>query len=173
MVCGLKEKGGNNNCLGKLIIKNYKLMAHSKFQNRNFDRSFDNMVDEIFGGLPVVLNDGYNFLTKQGYVPVNIREVENGYLLEVIAPGFEKPDFKVNLDNNVLTISAERKGEEKSQTEKQIRKEYSYRSFKRSFTIDDKIDATAIEASYVNGVLKLNLPKKAEVREATKDITIK
>ena len=148
-------------------------MAHSKFHNKNFDRNFDNMVDELFGGLPVVLNDGYNFLTKQGYVPVNINEVENGYSLEVIAPGFEKSDFKVNLDNNVLTISAERKLEEKSLTDKQIRKEYSYRSFKRSFTIDDKIDATAIEASYVNGVLRLNLPKKAEVRQAAKDITIK
>jgi HSP20 family protein len=91
----------------------------------------------------------------------------------VIAPGFEKTDFKVNVDNNVLTVSAERKAQEKRQTEKQIRKEYSYRSFKRSFTIDDKIDATAIEASYVNGVLILNLPKKAEVREAAKDITIK
>lgn len=148
-------------------------MTHSKFQSRNFDRSFDNMVDELFNGLPVVLNDGYNFLTKQGHVPVNIKEIENGYLLEVIAPGFEKTDFKVNVDSNLLTISVERKDEEKSQIEKQIRKEYSYRGFKRSFTIDDKIDATAIEASYVNGVLRLNLPKKAEVREAAKDIIIK
>ena len=148
-------------------------MTHSKFHNRNFDRSFDNMVDELFNGLPVVLNDGYNFLTKQGYVPVNISEVDSGYTVDVIAPGFEKTDFKVNIDNNVLTISAESKAKEKSQTDKQIRKEYSYRSFKRSFTIDDKIDATAIEASYVNGVLSLNLPKKAEVREAAKDITIK
>ena len=48
-------------------------MTHSKFHNRNFDRSFDNMVDELFSGLPVVLNDGYNFLTKQGYVPVILR----------------------------------------------------------------------------------------------------
>ena len=148
-------------------------MTHSKFQSRNYDRSFDNMVDELFNGLPVVLNDGYNFLTKQGHVPVNIKEIENGYSLEVIAPGLEKTDFKVNVDSNVLTISAERKTDEKSQIEKQIRKEYSYRGFKRSFTIDDKIDATAIEASYVNGVLRLNLPKKAEVREAAKDITIK
>ena len=148
-------------------------MTHSKIHNRNFDRSIDNMVDELFNGLPVVLNDGYNFLTKQGYVPVNINEVDSGYTVDVIAPGFEKSDFKVNIDNNVLTISAERKTEEKRQTEKQIRKEYSYRSFKRSFTIDDKIDATAIDASYVNGVLKLNLPKKAEVRDAAKDITIK
>jgi len=148
-------------------------MTHSKFHNRNYDRSFDNIVDELFSGLPVVLNDGYNYLTKQGYVPVNIKEVENSYSIDVVAPGFEKTDFKVNVDGNVLTISAEKKNEENRQTEKQIRKEYSYRSFKRSFTIDDKIDATAIEASYVNGVLRLNLPKKAEVREAAKDITIK
>lgn len=148
-------------------------MTHSKFNSRNYNRSFDNMVDELFNGLPVALNDGYNYLTKQGYVPVNIHEVENGYALDVVAPGFEKTDFKVNVDSNVLTISAERKSEENRQTERQIRKEYSYRSFKRSFTIDDKIDATAIDASYVNGVLKLNLPKKAEVREAAKDITIK
>jgi HSP20 family protein len=147
-------------------------MTHSKFHNRNFDRNFDNMVDELFNGLPVVLNDGYNFLTKQGYVPVNIKETGNGYILEVVAPGFEKPDFKVNIDNNVLTISAEKRSQEKTESEKQIRKEYSYRSFKRSFTIDDKIDATAIDASYVNGVLKLNLPKKAEVREAAKDIKV-
>jgi len=130
------------------------------------------MVDELFNGLPVVLNDGYNFLTKQGYVPVNIKENANGYTLEVVAPGFEKTDFKVNLDNNVLTVSAEKKSEEKVENEKQIRKEYSYRSFKRSFTIDDKVDATAVEASYVNGVLTLNLPKKAEVKEAAKDIKI-
>ena len=148
-------------------------MTHSKFHSRNYNRNFDNMVDEIFSGLPVVLNDGYNFLTKQGYVPVNIKETSNGYSLEVVAPGFEKTDFKVNIDNNSLTISAEKKSEEKTENEKQVRKEYSYRSFKRSFTIDDKIDATAIDASYVNGVLKLNLPKKAEVKEAAKDIEIK
>ena len=147
-------------------------MTHSKFHNRNFDRSFDNMVDELFNGLPVVLNDGYNFLTKQGYVPVNIKEVSSGYILDVVAPGFEKTDFKVNIDSNVLTVSAEKKSEEKVENEKQVRKEYSYRGFKRSFTIDDKIDATAVEASYVNGVLRLNLPKKAEVKEAAKDIKI-
>lgn len=149
-------------------------MTQSKFHNRNFDRSFDNMVDELFNGIPVVLNDGYNFLTKQGYVPVNIKENANGYTLDVVAPGFEKTDFKVNIDNNVLTVSAEKKSEENKDGfgEKQIRKEYSYRSFKRSFTIDDKIDATAVDASYVNGVLRLNLPKKAEVKEASKDIKI-
>ena len=147
-------------------------MTHVKFNNRNYDRTFNNMVDELFNGLPVLFNEGYNSLTKQGYVPVNIKENEAGYSVDVVAPGFEKTDFKVNLDNNILTISAEKKTEEKSETEKQIRREYSYKSFKRSFTIDEKIDATAIEASYVNGVLRLNLPKKTEVREAAKEITI-
>jgi HSP20 family protein len=146
-------------------------MTHVKFNNRG--RSFDNMVDELFNGLPVLFNEGYNTLTKQGFVPVNIREVADAYSVDVVAPGFEKSDFKVNLDSNILTISAEKKTEEKNESEKQIRKEYSYKSFKRSFTIDDKIDATAIEASYVNGVLRLNLPKKKEVKEAATEITIK
>jgi len=147
-------------------------MTHVKF-NRPFERNFNSVVDELFNGFPVLFNEGYNSLTKQGFVPVNIKETATGYSLEVVAPGMDKNDFKVNLENNLLTISAEKKSEIKNETEKQVRREYSYRSFKRSFTIDDKIDATGIEASYVNGVLTLNLPKKAEVKEATKEITIK
>ncbi len=153
-------------------------MTHVKFNNRPFERSFNNIVDDLIGGLPVLFNDGYSSLSKQGFVPVNIKETGNGYSLDVIAPGFDKADFKVNLDDKILTISAEKKSEVKndpdnSREEKQIRKEYSYRSFKRSFTIDEKIDATGIEASYVNGVLTLNLPKKTEVKGATKEIIIK
>jgi len=153
-------------------------MTHVKFNNRPFDRSFNNIVDDLIGGLPVLFNDGYSSLSKQGFVPVNIKETGNGYSLDVIAPGFDKADFKVNLNDKILTISAEKKEEVKndpdsSMEEKQIRKEYSYRSFKRSFTIDEKIDATEIAASYVNGVLTLNLPKKTEVKQATKEIVIK
>ena len=148
-------------------------MTHVKFNNRNYDRSFNSLFDEFFNNLPAVVNEGYNSLTKQGYVPVNIKEVGEAYSVEVVAPGFEKSDFKVNLDNNLLTISAEKKEEVKNENEKLIKREYSYRSFKRSFTIDEKIDATSIEASYVNGVLRLNLPKKKEVKESAKEITIK
>ena len=148
-------------------------MTHVKFNNRPFERSFNTIVDDLIGGLPVLFNDGYGSLSKQGFVPVNIKETGNGYSLDVIAPGFDKADFKLSLDDKILTISAEKKEEVKNETEKQIRKEYSYRSFKRSFTIDEKIDATGIEASYVNGVLTLNLPKKTEVKQATKEIIIK
>jgi HSP20 family protein len=72
-----------------------------------------------------------------------------------------------------LTISAEKKDEVKKENEKQIRREYSYRSFKRSFTLDEKIDATNIEASYINGVLTLNLPKKEVVKASATEIVIK
>lgn len=148
-------------------------MTHVKFTNRPFERSFNTIVDDLIGGLPVLFNEGYNTISKQGFVPVNIKESAGGYSLDVIAPGFEKADFKISLDDKILTISAEKKNEVKNETEKQIRKEYSYKSFKRSFTIDEKINATGVDASYVNGVLTLNLPKKTEVKEASKEIVVK
>ena len=92
--------------------------------------------------------------------------------MEVIAPALEKEDFKIDLEQNMLTISAEKKSEQDNSKEKEIRKEYRFQSFKRSFTVDDTIDADLISAKYVNGVLTLNLPKKAEVKEETKQISI-
>jgi HSP20 family protein len=148
-------------------------MRHVKFHGSPFDKSINTVVDELLGGLPVLFNDGFSSLTKQGYAPVNIKETPASYILELVAPGMEKSDFNVHLDGNILTISAEKKAEVKDETNKQIRREYSYRSFKRSFTIDENTDATGIEASYINGVLTLNLPKKTEVKEPATTITIK
>jgi HSP20 family protein len=148
-------------------------MTYVNFNKRPFDKSITTMVDELIGGLPGLFNEGYASLSKQSNIPVNIKENETSYLLDVIAPAFEKNDFQIKLDDNILTISAERKNEtEVNPKEKQIRKEYSFNDFKRSFTIDEKIDATKIEASYVNGVLRLNLPKKTEVKQKATEIVI-
>jgi HSP20 family protein len=144
-------------------------MTHVKFSHRPFEKSFNNLMDDLFSELPVLYKNGSN---QSGFVPVNIKDREKSYQVEVVAPGFEKNDFKVNLDQDILTISAEKKDETKNENEKQIRREYSYRSFKRSFTIDEKIDATGIEAKYVNGVLTLNLPKKEQVKASAQEITI-
>ena len=114
----------------------------------------------------------FNNTERKGSVPVNVKATANGYQLEVVAPGFEKADFKIKLDDSLLTISADNKIEEKKESDKQIRREYSYRSFKRSFTVDSTIDATKIDATYVNGVLILNLPKKEEVKASAKEIII-
>lgn len=139
--------------------------------NRPVNRGF-NFVEDFFNDFPALFNEGFNKSTSNGFVPVNVKETENAYQLDIVAPGFEKNDFKINVDANILTVSAEKKTEEKKENEKQVRSEYSYRSFKRSFTLDEKINSSEIDAKYVNGVLALNLPKKVEVKEAAKQITI-
>ena len=147
-------------------------MTHVKFNRKPFEGTFNNLVDDLFTELPVLFKNEFNQIERNGFVPVNVKETEKSYQLEVVAPGFEKSDFKVNLDQNILTISGEKKNETKKETDKQIRREYSYRSFKRSFTLDEKIDATNIDASYVNGVLTLNLPKKETVKASATEITV-
>jgi HSP20 family protein len=90
----------------------------------------------------------------------------------VSAPGLEKADFNVKVDGNLLTISAEKKTAETVEGQKMIRTEFSLKSFKRSFTLDEKINAAGINAKYENGILNVLLPKKEEVKEAAKEITI-
>ena len=147
-------------------------MAYVQFNRKPFEGTFSNLVDDLFTELPLMLNNGFNNSVRKDSVPVNVKETEVSYELEVVAPGFEKSDFKVNLEQQLLTVSAEKQASETPVTEKQIRKEYSFRSFKRSFTLDDKIDATKIEASYINGILRLNLPKQTTVK-ASQAIEIK
>ena len=147
-------------------------MTNVKLIRKPFASSFNSFVDDFFTDLPVLFKN-VNNKEAQGFVPVNVKETEKSYQLEVVAPGFDKADFKVNLDQNLLTIEAEKKDEIKEENEKHIRREYSYRSFKRSFTIDEKIDATNIDASYINGVLTLNLPKKEIVKASATEIAIK
>ena len=131
-----------------------------------------NLLDNFFNELPTFFKD--DFGTKaQGFIPVNVKETKDAYQLEVVAPGFEKNDFNINLEKNILTVSAETKTETENKNEKQIRREYSYHSFKRSFTVDEKVDSEKIEAKYVNGVLTLNLPRKEEVKASAKEILVK
>jgi HSP20 family protein len=129
-------------------------------------------MDDFLATVPSILRDDFVTPSFRSFTPVNIRETENDYVLEVIAPGFQKEDFKINLDNNTLTVSAEKKEETDNKNEKVVRKEFKQQSFSRSFTIDEKIDAENISAKYVNGVLTLNLAKKQEVKPQAKEISI-
>ncbi|MDZ4795175.1 MAG: Hsp20/alpha crystallin family protein [Bacteroidota bacterium] len=153
-------------------------MTNVKFSSKPFEGTFNNLVDDLFTELPGFFKNEFNNYDRKGSVPVNVKETVNGYQLEVVAPGFEKSDFKVQVDQNLLTISAEKKNDpdnnrEKEDKQQQIRREYNYRSFKRSFTLDEKTDATNIGASYINGVLTLNLPKKEVVKASATEIVIK
>lgn len=106
------------------------------------------------------------------FPPVNIRETKDAYELDLVAPGLEKTDFKINLEGNTLFIAFEQKEEKKDENEKHIRKEYSYRSFKRAFSVDDDIDRSRIDAKYENGILKLSLLKKEEKIQQNKEISV-
>ena len=96
----------------------------------------------------------------------NISEKEDGFMLELAAPGMQKMDFKINLDNNVLTISSEKQDNNEEKSEKYSRKEFHYSSFSRSFTLPKSIDFDKIKADYKDGVLKVNLPKREDAKIA-------
>ena len=121
--------------------------------------------------VPTIFNDFFNdefyghrqlgsFRTS-----VNIVENENEYGLELVAPGFEKENFNLKIENNTLIISAEIKKEEKEEAKKYNRREFKAQSFKRSFSLpENEIDEENVKANYVNGVLKVALPKREEAK---------
>lgn len=96
---------------------------------------------------------------------VNIKEADDHYEIKLAAPGMEKSDFKIDVNGSLITISAE-KDEEKEETgETYTRREYSFASFIRSFSLPEDIDRAKIDANYVHGELKLLLPKKEEAKK--------
>jgi HSP20 family protein len=104
---------------------------------------------------------------------VNIVEKDNGFYLDLVSPGLSKDDFKIELKNKQLTISAEKKNETETKEDGKVwRKEYSFNSFKRSFFLPETVEGNAIEANYEQGVLKVYIPKKAEVVPAVKTIAV-
>jgi HSP20 family protein len=105
---------------------------------------------------------------------VNISEHDNDYTVSVAAPGLKKEDFKIEVEGNMLTISAQKEERKEEKEEKYSRKEYNYSSFSRSFTLPDEVKQDKIEASYENGVLKLVLPKNAVSKQSSvKTIQVK
>ena len=100
---------------------------------------------------------------KRATIPaVNIKENEKDFELELFVPGRVKDDFKIEIDDSVLTISAEIKEENEEVKENFTRREFSISSFKRSFTLPDTVATDNIEATYEGGILKFNIPKKEE-----------
>lgn len=134
-------------------------------------------------GLPSMFDDffndsfGENFgLTNQGKtIPaVNVKEDKDNFSVELAAPGMKKDDFDINLEHNVLTISSEKKDENEEKKDNYTRREFSYQSFSRSFTLPESVNIDKIEAKYEDGVLRLNLPKLDEAKlKETKRIAVK
>ena len=109
-----------------------------------------------------------NWRTSGTTLPsVNVRETNDVFHIEVAAPGMKRDDFKVELDNNFLTISAEveQKNEDNNEREGYTRREFSYQSFQRSFALpENKVEGEKIAAKYVDGILNITVPKKEEAK---------
>jgi HSP20 family protein len=132
--------------------------------------TFNFLIDEIFNGFPA--NWGKDQVQHHYAPAVNIHETTDGYHVELNVPGRNKEDFKVSIDNNLLTIAFEQKETVENKDYKTLRREFGFKSFKRSFALDEKVNADAIQAKYENGILKLFLPKKEAVKVAPKEIAI-
>ncbi|MBS1583191.1 MAG: Hsp20/alpha crystallin family protein [Bacteroidetes bacterium] len=113
---------------------------------------------------PDVFNEP--FYRDGGNLPaVNIKDNTKSFDLELAVPGYKKEDLKVNVEGDVLTISSEKKSETEEEKKGYTRREYSYRSFSRSFTLPENADGDQVKASYENGVLKLSIPKTKALPE--------
>lgn len=135
-------------------------------RNQSMNSGFPSLFDDFFGRELFNWGNG-NFSSTSTTLPsVNIRETAETYEVEVAAPGMEKKDFNITLDNNLLTISSEKQQSDEKKEENYTRREFSYQSFRRSFELpQDVVAEDKINARYENGVLYLTIPKKEEVKK--------
>lgn len=131
--------------------------------------------DDFFKPWTQWFDDG-GLMSRAANIPaVNIRENGNHYTVSLAAPGMKKEDFNIDLEGNMLTIASEKEESTEDKNDRYTRKEYSYSSFSRSFTLPEDVKAEAIDARYENGELKLTLPRKEDAKKAaaTKRIAVK
>ncbi|MGV3657870.1 MAG: Hsp20/alpha crystallin family protein [Chitinophagaceae bacterium] len=142
-------------------------MSIVKKNNNNWMNDMPGLFDDTFTNN--FFNWGLgNFSNTNTSIPaVNIKETGDAFEVEMAAPGMTKSDFKVELDNNLLTISSEKKvSNEEKDGDRYTRREFSFQSFQRSFQLPkDVVDADKIEAKYNDGLLRLVIPKKEEVKK--------
>ncbi|MGJ8685629.1 MAG: Hsp20/alpha crystallin family protein [Nonlabens sp.] len=129
-----------------------------KLAHRTTNNWLPSLIDEMF------TNDfmGGTAPVKSWTPAVNVSEADDKFELEMIIPGFKKEDVTIEVDQDLLTISSEVKQESEEKTEQFTRKEFSLKSFKRSFNLPDTVNQDDIDASYQDGILSITLPKKDE-----------
>jgi HSP20 family protein len=147
----------------KAIEKPRTSTLPSLLDSKLIDRFFNSPLDEFFNSGRVVNIPG-----------VNVSENENEYKLVIAAPGLEKSDFKVEIRDDMLTISAEKTKEEKEEKNGRYnRREYNYSSWSRSFTLPEDVEGGKIDAKYENGELKIAIPKTAgKEKKKVKSISV-
>ncbi|HNA33116.1 MAG TPA: Hsp20/alpha crystallin family protein [Flavobacteriales bacterium] len=137
-------------------------------------RPFASPFDELFGNLfgrdisHFVGNDDVNTSIPR----VNITETKDGFKLDLLAPGFSKEDLKMNVEDDTLTISAEKKSVSLNEGERYTRREFGYSAFKRGFRLPENVKMDSITANYANGVLTVSIAKSEPAKPAVREISI-
>lgn len=137
----------------------------AKRKNKKYSSfpSMMNLFDDLFyGDLPTIFSS--NFTEGISMPKVNIKELDDSFVIEMAVPGMKKSDFEVNLDNNILSISAKKETEENENENGFVRREFSYSSFNRNFTLPETVDDSKIDARYNDGILSVDIPKKDEAK---------
>jgi len=137
-------------------------LVNSK-SNQNFP-IFSNWLDDIFNrDLPSVFTSNFN--TGITLPKVNIKETSDAFVVEMAVPGLKKSDLHIDIDHQIVSISAEKKEENEQKEENYTRREFGYSSFKRTFALPESVNAEKINASYNEGILSILLPKKEEAKQ--------
>ena len=132
------------------------------------------LANPFFNDVYSLLNDSFLSERNVAVVPaVNIAENENGFEVALAIPGLKKEDIKINLEKNVLSVSAEKKTETTDENKKYSKREYNFNSFSRSSTLPQSADSSKIDAAYVDGILTLTIAKKEEAKFQSREITLK
>lgn len=146
-------------------------MTLVKFANPAQRNGLNPLFSDVFES---VFNDSFVSDRLVSKIPaVNIAETDNEYHIELAVPGMKKEDFKINLDKNVISISVEQSSETAETAKKYNRREYSYKSFVRSFTLPEFADQNNISAEYADGILNIVIGKREEAKNLTREIFIK
>jgi HSP20 family protein len=144
-------------------------MTQARF-NQPGQKTVNTIFDELFNEFPAFW--GRDMKGDGNFPAANVVETPDAFHVELMVPGRNKEDFKIAVDKGILTISYEKKAEATTTEDaKKVRTEFNISSFKRSFTLNDKVTIDGIQAKYENGLLKMLLPKQT-VKEPAKSINI-
>jgi len=143
-----------------------------KLNNRPAFKTWNGLVNELFNDIEQNLAPAVHQATNRAFPAVNIIETPEGFHAELLAAGRKKENFSIKVENNQLVVNYEQEKTERPTEWKQIRNEFNIGNFSRSFTFDETVDTNQIQAKYEDGLLKVFIPKKPEVKQAAVTINV-
>lgn len=144
-------------------------MTMTKYRRGNIPTLFESLFKDDFGTFPEFISTSH---MNKGLPAVNAKETDVSYEIELVAPGMNKEDFKVSIDDGVLKISSEVENKVSEEGDGYILREFSHKSFSRSFGLPENSNGEKVEAKYENGILKLEVPKLEETKKSPKLIEV-